>query len=190
MLIPLTESTPDPKRMLRVLSIAGLMFLGVGATAIVGQCLVDAGGPPVLATTLGMVVFSCGMTAVAITLRKGVLRPPTRALVVAADGVWLIDLATSARIAGGPPRDVRVECVTLRYSQSYSRSYMDADVAGVAGLVLGIPGAQAMTISPLNRRIQWDFHARDGLPPDLLVSDEGWLELVEGLGLRPRLRIR
>jgi hypothetical protein len=35
MLIPLTESPPDPRRVLRLLSIVGFMFLGVGATATV-----------------------------------------------------------------------------------------------------------------------------------------------------------
>jgi len=61
--------------------------------------------------------------------------------------------------------------------------------ADVASLLLVVPGGPTTTLGTLSRRFTWKGPTRDLLAPDYLVSDEGWLALVDRLGLSSRLNV-
>lgn len=127
-------------------------------------------------------VLMAGFVLMMLAIKRGTMAAPSLLVEIDADSIRLVDLVTAAPIASGPLQRAGIECATTCYR---GRS-LNVDVAA---LVLVVPGGPTTTLGTLTRRFTWGGPTRAVLSPDFLVSDGGWLALIDRLGLSSRLKV-
>src|ERR1700758_3071371 len=130
----------------------------------------------------------------------GSLNQPRLAIDVGADGIWVVDPNSNTLVASAPVAQVTATPETYQYGRGWSASgwegMMARSLSTTPVLVLGIPGAQPLTIGcrdtigGLELRFSWpgDVRQRVNDPPDFSCSGGDFLLLVEKFGLAPYLQ--
>ena len=130
----------------------------------------------------------------------GSLNQPRLAIDVGADGIWVADPNSNTLIASAPVAQVTATPETYQYGRGWSgygwEQMMARSLSVTPVLVLGIPGAQPLTIGcrdtigGLELRFSWprDVRQRVNDPPDFSCSGGDFLLLVEKFGLAPYLQ--
>jgi hypothetical protein len=127
------------------------------------------------------------------------LNQPRLAIDVGADGIVVADPNSNTLIASAPVAQVMATPETYQYGRGWSgygwEQMMAKSLSETPVLVLGIPGAQPLTIGcrdtigGLEMRFSWprDVRQRNNDPPDFSCSGGDFLLLVEKFGLTPYL---
>jgi hypothetical protein len=129
----------------------------------------------------------------------GPLNQPRLAIDVGADGIRVVDPNSNALVASAQVAQVTATPETYQYGRGWSgygwEQMMARSLSETPVLVLGIPGAQPLTIGcrdtigGLDMRFSWprDVRQRVNDPPDFSCSGGDFLLLLEKFGLAPYL---
>jgi hypothetical protein len=121
--------------------------------------------------------------------RRAQSAPPSLAIDVDDDSVWVIDPATNTVLASARLAQVTATPAIHTYSNK-SGLTMPVMVVRIPGLQERLQANRPLTISYRGGRFSWSTKMPSEPPPAFVVSGADWCTLVEKFGLAPYLVVR